>query len=172
MICSFLVHLIYSSVVYNQFVVSYVSCSVFEYDGCFHYIWIMVWHGGLVGCRFRISHFYRFAVSYKNIIDLIAIWVLSKRFCLRIGYIFVRSRWCPCSLMCWLMFEDSVRRLCRLHSSISFSPFSFISLFAYFPMILLSNGSLLRIFVFALKWPPMMIKTFLLMLLMMSDNCS
>ena len=64
-----------------------------------------------------------------------------------------------------------IRRLCRLNSSVSFSPFSFISLFPYFPMIFLSNESLLRIFVFALKLSPIMIKTFLLMLLM-SDNCS
>ena len=56
-----------------------------------------------------------------------------------------------------------IRRLRRLRSSMSFSSFPFISLFAYFPMILLSNESLLRIFIFALKSPPITIKTFPLM---------
>ena len=105
-------------------------------------------------------------VFFKNInqISKYCLMVLSQ------SLQFSIARFCTSSQERFISFKFSFTFI--LHSSISFSPFSFISLFAYFPMILLSNGSLLRIFVFALKSPPIMIKTFLLMLLMMSDNCS
>ena len=135
----------------------------FEYDSCFHYNWLVVWHGDLVGCRFRISYFYCFTVSYKNIIDLIAISdFILESFTFLYGAGDVHVVWCVC--LC-LKKVFVIRRVCRLRRSISFNLFSFISLLVYFPMILLSNGSLLCIFVFALKSPPIMIKTFLLMLL-------
>ena len=96
--------------------------------------WLVIWHGNLAGCWFRISNFYRFTVSYKNIIDLITIQVLSKWHCLEIVYIFVWSRWCSC-LMYWLMFEESV------HPKIMwFAQFcKFLTVFIYIAFCVFSN---------------------------------
>ena len=147
MICSFLVHFLYSSPIIDLLYLTFLAV-FFEYDSCFHYNWFVVWHGDLVGCWFRISYFYRFTVSHKNTINLIAIWVLLKQFVLELitflyGASDVHVVWCVG--LCVTKFV--IQRLCRLHSSTSFSPFSFISILVYFPMILLSNGSLLHNFV-------------------------